>query len=84
MKILAQEFINGEIIHLVTPQGADISFNINKEQIKLDDGIVSDEDIVNGHLSTNLPAGILNLSPVEGSAEGRQQSMLSNAIRANY
>ncbi|MFX0095668.1 MAG: aminopeptidase [Candidatus Hodarchaeota archaeon] len=66
---LEEQLLKGKTIRKVTDQGTDLIFQIDKEFIQLDDGIVSEKDVAKGHLSANLPAGILEAAPIEGSTE---------------
>ncbi|MFX0066445.1 MAG: aminopeptidase [Candidatus Hermodarchaeota archaeon] len=67
---LSELLVKGDRFRLVTEQGTDLIFQVDEKFIQLDDGIVSDEDVSRGQFWTNLPAGILDAVPIEGSVEG--------------
>lgn len=68
---LSEHLLHGEDIHLLTDQGTDLAFKLDENTIRLDDGVISDEDVSRGLISTNLPAGILDVTPRKGSGEGK-------------
>lgn len=68
---LSERLLKGGGIRLLTDQGTDLAFKLDGSTIRLDDGVISDEDVSRGLFSTNLPAGFLDAAPVEGSGDGR-------------
>ncbi len=67
---LSERLLKGGGIRLLTDQGTDLAFQLDGRTIRLDDGVISDEDISRDLLSTNLPAGFLDAASVEGSGDG--------------
>lgn len=63
----------GNEIHITNPNGTDLKVKVTDRKIIVLDGIVSDEDLKEGFLGTQvyLPAGEVALSPVPGTAEGK-------------
>ncbi len=63
----------GNEVHITNPNGTDLKVMITGRKIVVLDGIVSDEDIKEGVLATQvyLPAGEVALAPVPGTAEGK-------------
>jgi len=67
---LSERLSKGGEVHLSTDQGTDLRFKVDGSTIRLDDGVVSDDDVSRGFLSTNLPAGFLEAAPFDGSGDG--------------
>lgn len=63
----------GNEVHITNPNGTDLKVKITGRKTVVLDGIVSDEDIKEGVLATQvyLPAGEVALAPVPGTAEGK-------------
>ncbi len=63
----------GNEVHITNPNGTDLKVKITGRKTLVLDGIVSDEDIKEGVLATQvyLPAGEVALAPVPGTAEGK-------------
>ncbi len=63
----------GNEVHITNPNGTDLKEKITGRKTVDLDGIVSDEDIKEGVLATQvyLPAGEVALAPVPGTAEGK-------------
>ena len=55
----------------ITTDETDLTFSLKGRPIFIDDGVISEEDIQNGDIGNNLPAGEVFCAPVESSAEGR-------------
>jgi leucyl aminopeptidase (aminopeptidase T) len=62
----------GETPQLVLrcPRGTRLQVALDPNRIHLNDGVISEEDIENGHCWEVLPAGSLSVLPVPGSATG--------------
>lgn len=67
---LSERLSRGGEVRLSTDQGTDLRFQVDGGTVRLDDGVVSDDDVSRGVLSTNLPAGFLEAGPVDGSGDG--------------
>lgn len=63
----------GNEVHITNPNGTDLKVKITGRKTVVLDGIVSDEDIKEGVLATQvyLPAGEVAVAPVPGTAEGK-------------
>ncbi len=70
-KELEEKVLRGKTLRIVSKTGTDLQFEINHESIILDDGIIDEDDIKKNHYITNLPAGILDLMPLENTGSGR-------------
>ncbi len=59
-------------VRIKADNGTDLRFRLAGESRKsyLDDGIISDEDLAAGNVSTSLPAGAIRVAPIEDSAKG--------------
>lgn len=67
---IADELRKGEVVHVTSDKGTDLKFSITERKIIVDDGVISQEDIEQGNLGNNLPAGEVYCAPVEDSACG--------------
>jgi aminopeptidase len=61
-------FRNGSVVHVVHPNGTDITMNIEKRAVSLNNGVVP---LTGPARATWLPAGEVYVAPVPGSARGR-------------
>lgn len=68
-KVFADALQNATV--RITTDKTDLTFSLRGRPIFIDDGIISEEDIRNGDIGNNLPAGEVFCAPVESSAEGR-------------
>jgi leucyl aminopeptidase (aminopeptidase T) len=59
-----------EEVHITTPRGTDLKFNLNRQPVGVSDGLTSEEKAEKG-IVTFLPAGAIEVSAREESAEGR-------------
>ncbi len=57
-------------IQLQTPIGTDLTFSVVGRTVKINDGIIDDEDVKEGAYAVNIPAGEDFVTVVEDSAEG--------------
>lgn len=57
-------------VHITTPKGTDLTFNLQDRPVHVYDGIVDDEDIGKGALFVGLPSGSVSVAPAESSATG--------------
>lgn len=69
-KKIANRLEHGSRVHLTSKKGTDLKFEITKRPIHIQDGIVDQEDIGRGLVSTQLPSGKVEVAPLEDSAEG--------------
>ncbi len=60
----------GSKVHLTSKTGTDLKFEITKRPVHIQDGIVDEEDIRRGLVSTQLPSGKVEVPPIEDSARG--------------
>jgi leucyl aminopeptidase (aminopeptidase T) len=58
-------------VHLTAPNGTDLTFELNKRPVHVDDGIIDKEDIAKETLDATLPAGSVLTSIVETSGNGK-------------
>lgn len=61
---------NGKEIHITTPAGTDLTFNIEDRPVGISDGILTNEEIKSGTLDVWLPAGEIYLPLNPGIGEG--------------
>ncbi len=57
-------------VHITAKPDTDLQFEITKRPVCVQDGIVDDEDMERGLVSTQLPAGKVEVAPIENSAKG--------------
>jgi leucyl aminopeptidase (aminopeptidase T) len=57
-------------VRIVTSAGTNISFRISHQRARLDDGVIDEEDIQNGFLKIELPAGWVGVPIDPGTANG--------------
>ena len=70
-KALAATLARAHMVHLMAPNGTDLTFELAKRPIHVDDGIVDEQDIQNKSLDAQLPAGSVLTTIVETSGEGK-------------
>jgi leucyl aminopeptidase (aminopeptidase T) len=58
-------------VHLTAPNGTDLTFELNKRPVHIDDGIIDKEDIAKKSLDAQLPAGSALTTIVETSGNGK-------------
>ncbi len=66
----------GKEVHITNPNGTDLKVRIENRPVIVSDGTLSPEDLQKGFASSQvyLPAGEVYLSPVPGTAEGKDHS----------
>lgn len=79
-KKLAEDIKEAGEVHISSTLGTDLRFRIDGRDILIEDGIIDEEDIERGFISTYLPAGCLIVAPIEDSAEGNVVFDLPNHI----
>ncbi len=60
----------GSKVRVTSKTGTDLKFDITKRPVHVQDGIVDEEDIRRGLVSTQLPSGKVQVPPIEDSARG--------------
>jgi leucyl aminopeptidase (aminopeptidase T) len=58
-------------VHLTAPNGTDLTFELARRPVHLDDGIIDKEDIAKKSLDSQLPAGSLLTTVLETSGNGK-------------
>jgi leucyl aminopeptidase (aminopeptidase T) len=58
-------------VHLTAPNGTDLTFELNRRPVHVDDGIIDKEDIAKKSLDVQLPAGSVLTTIVETSGDGK-------------
>ncbi len=69
-KKIASRLERGSKVHLTSKIGTDLRFEITKRPAHIQDGVVDEEDIARGLVSTQLPSGKVEVPPIEDSARG--------------
>ncbi len=67
---MANRLERGSRVHLKSKSGTDLRFEITKRPVHIQDGIVDQQDIERGLVSTQLPSGKVEVAPLEDSANG--------------
>lgn len=62
---------NAHKVHLTTPNGTDLDFELDRRPVHVDDGIIDDEDLRKKSLDAQLPAGSVLTTVSETSGTGR-------------
>jgi leucyl aminopeptidase (aminopeptidase T) len=60
-----------EKLKLTSPAGTDLEFSVKNRRLRVNDGIVDEQDIADGALNASIPAGAVETTIVEDSANGR-------------
>jgi aminopeptidase len=58
-------------VHLTAPNGTNLTFELNKRPVHIDDGIIDKEDIAKKSFDAQLPAGSVLTTIVETSGSGK-------------
>jgi len=61
----------GNKVRITSKTGTDIKFEISRRPVHVQDGIVDDDDVKRGQVSTQLPSGKVEVPPIEDSARGK-------------
>jgi len=69
-KKIAGRLERGSKVHITSKIGTDLRFDIAKRPVHIEDGIVDQEDMERGLVSTQLPSGKVEVPPIETSARG--------------
>jgi aminopeptidase len=68
---IASRLEHGSKVHITSKIGTDIRFEITRRPAHVQDGIIDEEDMARGLVSTQLPSGKVEVAPIETSAKGR-------------
>jgi leucyl aminopeptidase (aminopeptidase T) len=68
---VASLFEKARKVHVTAPNGTDLTFELNKRPVHVDDGIIDKEDMAKNTLDATLPAGSMLTSIVETSGNGK-------------
>ena len=69
-KKLGSKLEGASKVHLRAKNGSDLTFAVENRPVHLHDGIVDEEDISKGTTFEFLPSGLVEVAPIETSAEG--------------
>src|SRR5438093_1290148 len=67
---MAARLEKGSKVRITSKTGTDIKFEITKRPVHVQDGIVDEEDVKRGLVSTQLPSGKVEVAPIETSGRG--------------
>ena len=59
------------VVRLTSPNGTDLTFELNKRAVHVDDGVIDKEDIEKKSLDAHLPAGTVLTTIAETSGNGK-------------
>jgi leucyl aminopeptidase (aminopeptidase T) len=68
---IVEKIGSAERIRLTAPAGTDLEFSVEDRKLRVNDGIVDEKDIASGALNASIPAGAVETTIVEDSANGR-------------
>ncbi len=69
-KRISSRLERGSRVHISSKLGTDLRFEITKRPAHVQDGIVDEDDMARGLVSTQLPSGKVEVAPIETSARG--------------
>lgn len=58
------------VVRVTSPSGTDITFGVSGREVFVDDGVISDWEVAHGRGWGHLPAGMVMVAPVAGTASG--------------
>ncbi len=67
---VANRLERGSRIHLTSNSGTDLKFEIARRPVHIQDGIIDQDDIQRGLVSTQIPSGKVEVPPIEDTAQG--------------
>lgn len=67
---VAQILLKGKTVRIRSEKGTDLLLSIEGRNPRVDDGIITEEDLAKGDTVINLPSGEVYVAPLEESAEG--------------
>jgi aminopeptidase len=68
---LASTLARARTVHLTSPNGTDLTFELDKRPVHIDDGIIDKHDIESKSLDAQLPAGSVITTIIEMSGNGK-------------
>jgi leucyl aminopeptidase (aminopeptidase T) len=68
---IANKLRSAEKVKVISPSGTNIEFSVKGRKLRINDGIVDERDMTEDVLDASLPAGSLNTTIVEESANGK-------------
>lgn len=69
-KMVADLLEKSSTVRIESPGGTNLSFELGGREPVVDDGIIDDQDITEGHLDVTIPAGSVSIAPLESSVTG--------------
>lgn len=57
-------------VHVSSKLGTDLKFEITKRPVQVQDGIIDEDDMARGLVSTQMPSGKVEVAPIETTARG--------------
>ncbi len=57
-------------VHIMAPNGTDLTFDLADRPVNINDGVVDEEDVNKGAIFVGLPSGAVQLAPLETTADG--------------
>jgi len=69
-KTILRSVSGSKRIHVTSPRGSDIHFEVDQRKWIIDDGVISEEDLAARDVGLNLPCGEVFVAPIEDSANG--------------
>jgi leucyl aminopeptidase (aminopeptidase T) len=67
---VAERLTGTHTVHITHPNGTNLTLECADRAARVDDGVVDDDDAALGNVWVDLPAGSVNIAPVETSAHG--------------
>jgi leucyl aminopeptidase (aminopeptidase T) len=70
-KEIAQRFGSAEKIRVTSPAGTSLEFSVKGRKMRVNDGIVDEQDLMEEALNASIPAGSVETTVLEDSANGK-------------
>lgn len=69
-KRIASRLERASKVHVTSKLGTDLKFEITKRPVHIQDGIIDEDDMARGLVSTQMPSGKVEVAPIETTARG--------------
>ncbi|MHA2231655.1 MAG: aminopeptidase [Candidatus Hodarchaeales archaeon] len=83
-KKIADRVETAQKVQITAPGGTEVTLSLAGRSAYINDGVIDAEDLEKGANTTGLPAGQINVAPLETSAAGRVVANLNEAIGGTW
>ncbi len=67
---IAKILENADEVRIISDLGTDLRFRVSGRKARVEDGVIDDRDVEMGDTFTLLPAGMVEMAPIEDAANG--------------